>query len=192
MDQHALAIYNLSADIAAVLAKNLIQEHQITNSALGKSEASENAVAGHFQCCLLYSALEKIQVNRQVDEDHWGSLHERLDQMIHEQAKASADKVLEPLGQLADSEELARVKKLIYEPLAAYQGTSLLKLEKGLENTPVAVLVTNLLKSFYAEPKIILPPGHEASKPDRSQIADRAINLSLEGIKELFNKGGLA
>ena len=111
--------------------------------------------------------------------------------MILQQAKASADKVLEPLGQLADSEQLARVKKLVYQPLAAYEGTSLLKLEQGLEDTPVAVLVTSLLKSFYAEPKTAPPPDHEASKPDHSQIADRTINLSLEGIKELFNKGGL-
>jgi hypothetical protein len=192
MDQHALAIYNLSADIAAVLAKNLIQEYPITNSALGKNEASENAVAGHFQCCLLYSALEKIQINRQADEERWGSLHQSLDQMILQQAKASADKVLEPLGQLADSEQLARVKKLVYQPLAAYEGTSLLKLEQGLEDTPVAILVTNLIKSFYAEPKTAPPPNQEAPKPDHSQLADRAINLSLEGIKELFNKGGLA
>lgn len=191
MDQHALAIYNLSTDISALLAKNLTQEHPITNSALGKSEASKNAVAGHFQCCLLYSALEKIQINRQADEEHWGSLHGSLDQMILQQAKVSADKVLEPLGQLADSEQLARVRKLVYEPLAAYEGTSLLKLEQGLEDTPVAVLVTNLLKSFYTEPKVVPSSDQEAPKPDHSQIADRAINLSLEGIKELFNNGGL-
>ncbi len=192
MEQHALAIYNLSADIAEMLAKSLLADHQITGSALGKSEVSENAMAGHFQCCLLYSALEKIEINQQVDQELWGGLHQRLDEIIHQQAKASADKVLSPLGQLADSEELDRIRKLVYEPLAAYEGTSLTKLDQSLEDTPVAVLVTNLIKSFYPAPRIEAPKGVTIPKPDHSQIADRIVNLSLEGIKELFVKGGLA
>lgn len=178
MQQHAQALYSLSAELGQVLCQALTEEFAISGSALGKGAVSQNAVAGQFQYGLLYCALEKIQINRAADQGYWGGLHAELSRIIAFEARVSADKVLGPLGQWAMEDEVARIGQAAYDPLAPFAGTSLRNLEAGLEQTPVAVLASRIIKSFYAV-------------ADHSQVADRIVNLSFEGIKELFHKGGL-
>ncbi|MEW5913149.1 MAG: hypothetical protein AB1814_11380 [Thermodesulfobacteriota bacterium] len=179
MQDHALALYNLSADLGQVLSQALTKELPISGSALGKGEVSQNALCGQFQYGLLYCALEKIEINQAANQEYWAGVRAALQGIIEQQARASADKVLEPLGQWASQDEVARIGRAACDPLAPFVGTSLRNLEAGLNETPVAVLASRVVKSFYAA-------------ADHSAVADRVISLAFAGIKELFTKGGLA
>ncbi|RJX36550.1 MAG: hypothetical protein C4525_00340 [Desulfarculus sp.] len=179
MQDHAQALYNLSADLGRVLSQALTSELPISGSALGAGQVGQNALCGQFQYGLLYCALEKIEINQAADRTYWKDLHAQLTRIIDQEARASADKVLGPLGQWASQDEVVQIGRAAYDPLAPFAGTSLRNLEAGLKETPVAVLASRIIKSFYAV-------------ADHSAVADRVISLAFAGIKELFSKGGLA
>jgi hypothetical protein len=177
--EHAQAIYVLAAEIAAVLGVILRGEFAIQGAVLGQSEVVDQALDGQMQYALLACALEKIGMNQAADQPYWAEVGHELEAKVSREARRSADQILRPLAGVVGDQELAELSEAVYHPLRAYQDASLVRLDQGLSGTPLEVLATRVVKSFYA-------------KGDPSAVADRVVSLGLEGIKELFVKGGLA
>ena len=176
---HAEAVYNLSARIAALLGQTLRQEHVIQGAVLGQSEVVDQALDGQMQYGLLACALQKIALNQATDQAYWGAVGEALEALVSRQARRSGDEILRPLAGVVSEQELAELSEALYYPLRAYEDTDLTRLSEGLSGTPLEVLAARVVKSFYA-------------KGDHSAVAGRVIDLSLEGLRELMLKGGLA
>lgn len=177
--QHAQAIYSLSAQIAALLGAALRQDFTFSGAALGHGEVTNQALDGQMQYGLLACALDKIQINEATAPGYWARLHQELNKLISHEAHASAVEILRPLVALVSDQELAGMAEAAYHPLRPYEGASLARLQEGLAGTPLEVLASRVVKSFYA-------------KGDQSAVADRVINLALEGSRTLFIQGGLA
>ncbi len=176
---HAAAIYELSARIAALLGAALRSEHVFQGAALGQSQVVDQALDGQIQYGLLACALEKAHMNQAADPDYWQAVGRELEDLVNRQAQRSADGILRPLVGVIPDQEMAELSRALYHPLRAYEGASLARLDQGLSGTPLEVLASSVVKSFY-------PKG------DASAVAGRVIDLALEGVKELFVKGGLA
>lgn len=177
--QHAQAIYDLSAQIAALLGEALRRDFTFSGTALGHGEVTDQALDGQMQYGLLACALDKIQINEATSPGYWAKLHQELKRLISREAHASAAEILRPLASVISDQEMAAISEAIYNPLGPYQEASLARLEEGLAGTPFEVLAARVVKSFYV-------------KGDASAVADRVINLTLEGSRTLFLKGGLA
>lgn len=176
---HAEALYDLSARIAALLGQALRTEHTIQGAALGQSEVVDAALDGLIQYGLLACALEKARMNQAADPVYWQAVGEALTALVSRAARRSADEILRPLVPMVSEAEMAGLSEAMYHPLRAYEGASLGKLNEGLAGTPLEVLAAGVVKSFYA-------------KGDASAVASRVVELALEGVRELFIKGGLA
>ncbi|MCF8041240.1 MAG: hypothetical protein K9K65_18115 [Desulfarculaceae bacterium] len=177
--QHAQAIYNLSAQIAALLGEALRRDFTFSGTALGHGEVTDQALDGQLQYGLLACALDKIEINQATSPGYWAKLHQELKRLVAREAHASAVELLRPLAPVVSDQEMAAISEAIYNPMGPYEQASLARLEEGLAGTPFEVLATRVVKSFYA-------------KGDQSAVADRVINLALEGSRTLFLKGGLA
>ncbi|MBU1155093.1 MAG: hypothetical protein KKC30_07700 [Proteobacteria bacterium] len=178
--QHAQAIYSLSAQIAALLGEALRRDFTFSGTALGQSEVVDQALDGQMQYGLLACALDKIEINQATSPGYWAKLHQELKRLIAREAHASAAEILRPLTAVVSDQEMAAISEAIYNPLGPYEECSLARLQEGLNGTPFEVLAARVVKSFFAK-------GEEPSA-----IADRVINLALEGSHTLFLKGGLA
>ncbi|MBU1277054.1 MAG: hypothetical protein KJ720_16895 [Proteobacteria bacterium] len=177
--QHAQAIYSLSVQIAALLGEALRRDFTFSGTALGHGEITDQALDGQMQYGLLACALDKIQINQATSPGYWARLHQELNKLISREAHTSADEILRPLASVISDREMAELSEAAYRPLAPYEDASLARLQEGLAGTPFEVLAARVVKSFYA-------------KGDQSAVADRVINLALEGSRTLFIKGGLA
>ncbi|MCF8031659.1 MAG: hypothetical protein K9K66_01300 [Desulfarculaceae bacterium] len=177
--KHAQDLYSLSARIAALLGAALRGEHVIQGAVLGQSEVVDAALDGQIQYGLLACALEKAALNQAADPAYWQTVGQELTALVSRSARRSADEILRPLAPMLGEAELAELSEALYHPLKAYEGTSLAKLDQGLAGTPLEVLASGVVKSFYA-------------KGDGSAVASRVVELALEGVRELFVKGGLA
>ncbi|MBU4564891.1 MAG: hypothetical protein KMY53_10240 [Desulfarculus sp.] len=178
--QHAQAIYSLSAQIAALLGEALRRDFTFSGTALGQSEVVDQALDGQMQYGLLACALDKIEINQATSPGYWAKLHQELKRLIAREAHASATEILRPLTAVVSDQEMAAIAEAIYNPLGPYEECNLARLQEGLNGTPFEVLAARVVKSFFAK-------GEEPSA-----IADRVINLTLEGSRTLFLKGGLA
>ncbi len=177
--RHAQALYALSAQIAALLGAALRQDFTFSGVALGHGEITDQALDGQLQYGLLACALDKIAINQAQAPGYWEELEQELRRLISREAHASADQILRPLAPVVSDQEMAELAEASYHPLRPYEGASLTRLEQGLAGTPFEVLATRVVKSFFA-------------KGDQSAVADRVINLALEGSRTLFLQGGLA
>lgn len=177
---HAQALYSLSAQIAALLGQALRRDFTFSGTALGQSEVVDQALDGQMQYGLLACALDKIQINQATAPGYWAKLHQELNRLIAHEAHASADEILRPLAAVVSDQEMAALSEAIYNPLGPYEQSNLARLQEGLAGTPYEVLATRVVKSFFAKGE------------DPSAIADRVIDLALEGSRTLFIKGGLA
>lgn len=176
--EHATAVYDLAVRLSEVLASGLADSIPITGSPLNNPELDRQGLAGMFQYALVYCAMDKCRLNTQADESYWNAVAQSLAFMVGRGARQSADKILAPLERMTTAEEMRELASGNYDPLAAYEGTTLAAIEKGPEHTPIGVLVKQVVTFFYVG-------------GDHSAVAGKVVDISFEGIKVLFTDGGL-
>lgn len=176
--QHAAAIYALAAGLGEALAANLADGVAMTGSPLNDPKLDREALAGIFQYGLVFCALEKCALNRPVDEEYWTAVGQALEFMARKGARAAADAILMPLRGVAQADELRAIATETHDPLRAYDGVSLQRLDQGPDHTPIGVLTKQIVPLFYA-------------RADHDAVAQRIVDISFQGVKILFTDGGL-
>lgn len=116
--QHAQALYNLSAQIAALLGEALRRDFTFSGTALGQSEVVDQALDGQMQYGLLACALDKIEINEATAPGYWAKLHQELKRLVAREAHASAVEILRPLAAVVSDQEMAAISEAIYNPWA--------------------------------------------------------------------------
>lgn len=177
--EHATAVYDLAVRLSEVLAAGLADSIPMTGSPLNDSELDRQGLAGIFQYGMVFCAMDKCRLNVQANPDYWNAVAQSLAFMVGRGARDSADKILTPLERMTTPEEMQDLASGNYDPLAAFEGTTLAAIEKGPDHTPIGVMIKQIVTLFY-------------TGADHSAVADKIINISFEGIRVLFTDGGLA